>query len=1027
MLKFQNIGRIKYDQQTQKNKKLISSSVLPGLLGRLSEKHSQIQFYQMGLYHLTASNEDQASSFRRQIDRRLELGQLPAATKYAVLPDPDGKRVGSGGATFNVLRYLAEQHPDEEHVFSEKRILVIHSGGDSKRVPQYSAESKLFSPVPHELPDGRASTLFDEFMIAMSGVPSRMREGMLVLSGDVLLVFNPLQIDAQFSGAAAVSIKEPVETGKDHGVFLNDGNGYVKNFLHKQTEETLRTVGAVNEQGTVDLDTGAILMSADMLQALYGLISSNGKPDEEKFHNFTNEQARVSFYGDILYPLASDSTLEQYYKEQPEGSFTEELHQCRTQLWDVLRQYSLKLLCLSPAQFIHFGTTRELRQLVAEEIADYEFLNWSNQVVSTLNATNYATYQSYIGHRAMIGEHAYIEDSYVLDETKVGNGSILSGVKLRNIIVPENVVLHGLPLRNGKKVVRIYGVLDNPKGTLEQDARFLTTTLQKMVDIYNIPEEQLWMETAKDIWNANLYPVCDTLEEAVQWALTVYEIADGTANKETVEEWLACERTSLCASFNAADMEKVLWWQRKLECRILCRKFIDILTNGTYYKDALTVFGARDISKDIYETLMEDAEGAEFSLKIRIYYALSRAMKQQGVQFEGRSYDHPESLCFQTIQQEIYGEAVKGLPDSSQYRIAKDRVDVKLPVRVNWGGGWTDTPPYCNENGGVVLNAAISLGGILPVQITLKKLPEYHVEFESQDIGVKGIVHTVAEIQDCHNPYDSFALHKAALIATGIIPLSEEADLTEILKRLGGGIYLSTQVIGIPKGSGLGTSSILSGACVKGIFEFLGQEKTNEEIYQIVLGMEQIMSTGGGWQDQVGGLTNGIKLITTRPGMAQKIMVEEINVPEEAMAELQERFAVIYTGQRRLARNLLRDVVGGYIGARPESVQALKKMQEVAVLMKFHLERGEIDAFAELLNQHWELSKQLDSGSTNTCIDQIFVSSEDLIDARFISGAGGGGFLMVLLKKGVTKEQLRERLLEIFQDSGVDVWESRFV
>lgn len=402
-------------------------------------------------------------------------------------------------------------------------------------------------------------------------------------------------------------------------------------------------------------------------------------------------------------------------------------------------------------------------------------------------------------------------------------------------------------------------------------------------------------------------------------------------------------------------------------------------------------------------------------------------MKQQGVQFEGRSYDHPESLCFQTIQQEIYGEAVKGLPDSSQYRIAKDRVDVKLPVRVNWGGGWTDTPPYFNENGGVVLNAAISLGGILPVQITLKKLPEYHVEFESQDIGVKGIVHTVAEIQDCHNPYDSFALHKAALIATGIIPLSEEADLTEILKRLGGGIYLSTQVIGIPKGSGLGTSSILSGACVKGIFEFLGQEKTNEEIYQIVLGMEQIMSTGGGWQDQVGGLTNGIKLITTRPGMAQKIMVEEINVPEEAMAELQERFAVIYTGQRRLARNLLRDVVGGYIGARPESVQALKEMQEVAVLMKFHLERGEIDAFAELLNQHWELSKQLDSGSTNTCIDQIFVSSEDLIDARFISGAGGGGFLMVLLKKGVTKEQLRERLLEIFQDSGVDVWESRFV
>lgn len=52
-----------------------------------------------------------------------------------------------------------------------------------------------FSPVPHELPNGRSSTLFDEFMICMSSVPSRIREGMVLLSGDVLLLFNPLQID----------------------------------------------------------------------------------------------------------------------------------------------------------------------------------------------------------------------------------------------------------------------------------------------------------------------------------------------------------------------------------------------------------------------------------------------------------------------------------------------------------------------------------------------------------------------------------------------------------------------------------------------------------------------------------------------------------------------------------------------------------------------------------------------------------------------------------------------------------------
>ena len=76
------------------------------------------------------------------------------------------------------------------------------SGGDSKRVPQYSALGKLFSPVPHELPNGRSSTLFDEFMICMSSVPSRIREGMVLLSGDVLLLFNPLQIDYNNVGAA---------------------------------------------------------------------------------------------------------------------------------------------------------------------------------------------------------------------------------------------------------------------------------------------------------------------------------------------------------------------------------------------------------------------------------------------------------------------------------------------------------------------------------------------------------------------------------------------------------------------------------------------------------------------------------------------------------------------------------------------------------------------------------------------------------------------------------------------------------
>ena len=247
------------------------------------------------------------------------------------------------------------------------------------------------------------------------------------------------------------------------------------------------------------------------------------------------------------------------------------------------------------------------------------------------------------------------------------------------------------------------------------------------------------------------------------------------------------------------------------------------------------------------------------------------------------------------------------------------------------------------------------------------------------------------------------------------------------LEKMGGGFYLSTCVKGVPKGSGLGTSSILSGACVKAIGEFLGQSWSDSQVYELVLNMEQIMSTGGGWQDQVGGLTPGVKYITSRPGIRQKIHVTYLELDQDTKKELQERFVLIYTGQRRLARNLLREVVGNYIGGRRESIEALKEMKRLAVLMRFELEQGNIDAFAKLLNEHWEVSKLLDQGSTNTCIDQIFESCEDMIDGRFISGAGGGGFLQVILKRGVTKEALRERLKQVFEDSGVDVWETEFV
>ena len=293
-------------------------------------------------------------------------------------------------------------------------------------------------------------------------------------------------------------------------------------------------------------------------------------------------------------------------------------------------------------------------------------------------------------------------------------------------------------------------------------------------------------------------------------------------------------------------------------------------------------------------------------------------------------------------------------------------------------------------------------------------------------MDVHGEFDAIEPLQSVGDPYDPYVLQKSALLACGIIP-SAGGNLKDVLTRLGGGIWMDTEVTGVPQGSGLGTSSILAAACAKALFQFANIPYQEDDLYSTVLCMEQIMSTGGGWQDQVGGVTDGIKYITSAPGLKQDIHVDHVKLSKATVSELNDRFILIYTGQRRLARNLLRDVVGRYIGNEPDAVYALNEIQRVAALMRFELERGHVDDFALLLSHHWNLSKMIDAGSSNTLIDQIFDSIEDLIDGRMVCGAGGGGFLQVVLKKGVSKDQLQSRLKEVFFDTEINVWDCKLI
>ncbi|MCQ2770479.1 MAG: helix-turn-helix domain-containing protein [Clostridia bacterium] len=956
---------------------------------------SQSSFPQWDYVVLTASNENQAEGYRKQIEVREEF--LPKKTKFVVIPDEGGKRVGSGGATLSVLKYIHEK----EGKFDGLKILVIHSGGDSKRVPMYSALGKLFSPVPHELPDGRSSTLFDEFLLCMASVPSRIREGMVLLSGDVLLLFNPLQIDYSGNGAAAISFKEDVETGKNHGVFLNGENNEVKAFLHKQTVKTLKDKGAVNDRNCVDIDTGAVIFSTDMLSSLYSLIDTN-----EKYCDMVNDTVRLSLYGDFLYPLALDSTLEQYHKEKPEGNYCDELTVAREKVWNVLRQYRLKLLRLAPAKFIHFGTTREILNLMTGGVEGYKDLGWNGRIKSSISSRA-AGYNSILSDKAIIGDGCYLEVSYIHRSATVGRGSVLSYVDIHDETIPQNVVLHGLKQKNSSFIARIYGVLDNPK-----EDKLFGEKIEDVISELGIRKLDIWKDSNHTLWNADIYPECSTISEAIGESLKVYEMFT-EKKKSLVKEWKNKTRKSLCSGFNDADPDAIIAWNKRMQELVLMDEITKAIDNKVPVSKLKKLPKMTKIQEEWYKNHLSKAN---FEEKIRLQYYVGVACGNDGL----------ISDCFDTISKTILKATISDLKYNDTVVMSKDKQVINLPLRVNWGGGWSDTPPYCNEHGGTVLNAAIKLDGKCPVEVTIERIPEKKIIFDSRDMDVHGEFDTIEPLQRTGDPFDPFALQKAALLACGIVPKSGHS-LDEILTRMGGGFVMKSEVTNVPKGSGLGTSSILSAACVKCIFEFFNFDYTEDDLYSHVLAMEQIMSTGGGWQDQVGGVTDGVKYITSMPGINQDIKVEHVRLSSKTKKELSDRFVLIYTGQRRLARNLLRDVVGRYVGNEPDSLFSLNEIQKIAVLMRFELERGNVDEFASLLNRHWELSKMVDAGSTNTLIDQIFNSIDDLIDGKLVCGAGGGGFLQAVLKKGVSKNDVHTRLKQVFQDNPVDIWPCELV
>jgi galactokinase/mevalonate kinase-like predicted kinase len=331
------------------------------------------------------------------------------------------------------------------------------------------------------------------------------------------------------------------------------------------------------------------------------------------------------------------------------------------------------------------------------------------------------------------------------------------------------------------------------------------------------------------------------------------------------------------------------------------------------------------------------------------------------------------------------------------------------PVRIDLAGGWSDTPPLCIEHGGAVVNAAVTLGGTLPLQAMVRVTEEPAITLHSVDAGRTAHYRSVRELLDHRDPSQWDALPRAALVLSGLVPREPGADLRTHLRRAGGGLAI-TLFSAVPRGSGLGTSSILGATLLATLDRIAGHATDPAHIARGTSLLEQMISTRGGWQDQVGGLWGGIKLCTTRAGIHQVPDVAPITPPASFTRALHERAVLFYSGQRRMARGILETVVMRYLRGERAVLDARARLVDGAHAMAAAITAGDLDEFGRRLAEYRELKRTVDPASVTPLLEApIDALGRDVASWSF-AGAGGGGFVILLCRSTGAAERVRAQL-----------------
>jgi len=503
---------------------------------------------------VTAANDQQAEAYDHQLQQRQKAGEIPKVRNCLVIPDMDGKRIGSGGSTLHALaRVLHRERPgagpasfeEAEAILSGLRILIVHAGGDSRRLPAYSHCGKMFVPIPAKAQPSVASTLFDRLVPAFLMLPEASRGQIVVASGDALILFDASLVKFARPGITALGSFASSKDAVHHGVFCTAKDGSVRRYLQKPSPHAQLAAGVVNAQGESVLDLGVMSFDASAaVQLLRAFFAKAPQEHDEPALDWKTEVRAalysngIDLYREICCALGTDTTFEQYADNVGAGGST--LDRTLLAEWfSSLRQIPLNLDILPRCKFLHFGTTRELITSGMALLTEDSGRPAPGSLI--LNSD----FQSEI-----TADHAWIEGCSVRGALTLEGFNAIVGVDIvEPLSLPKGACLDisaGIS-RKGKKVwfLRYYGIDDTFKHAAEDGGTFCGQPLRKWLGAIGAVPSDIWpfeaLQRERTLWNARVFPALPEHQDFRGW-LWLLDVESATPEQK--RSFLAADRYS---------------------------------------------------------------------------------------------------------------------------------------------------------------------------------------------------------------------------------------------------------------------------------------------------------------------------------------------------------------------------------------------------------------------------------------------------------------------------------------------------